>query len=199
MEERKKINWLLILQGWAMLWVVIGHSGPTGNLSEYPNYALVIHNTAYTFHMELFITISGFLFYLTRLSSEKWSYWAIIKEKLERFGIPFVVFTLLCLILKTVFADSVDRATSFSIGEFVNAILYPYNGPMREFWFLATILWFFALAPLWKFLIREKWLSVLALIGLAFLNIYHPTTEFLSINKASYHAFFFFLGSPSAA
>lgn len=25
-KVRRKINWLLILQGWAMLWVVIGHA-----------------------------------------------------------------------------------------------------------------------------------------------------------------------------
>ena len=145
MAEKKKINWLLILQGWAMLWVVIGHLGPTASFDEYPGYAMFLWNTAYSFHMSLFIAISGFLFYLTRLDNDKWTYWATLKEKLVRFGIPFVVFTLVALVLKSVFAGSVDRATTLSVGEFVNAILYPYNGPMREFWFLATIMWYFAL------------------------------------------------------
>ncbi len=198
MAERQKINWLLILQGWAMLWVVIGHSGPSATFDDYPTYATFLWDTAYSFHMSLFIAISGFLFYLTRLDNEKWSYCATLKEKLVRFGIPFVVFTLVALIMKSVFSGSVDRATSLSIKELINAILYPYNGPMREFWFLATIMWYFAFFPLWRFLIRYEWLSYVALLGLAILCIWHPITDFLAIRHVCQYAFFFYGGIISA-
>lgn len=194
MAERQKINWLLILQGWAMLWVVLGHSGPSATFDDYPAYATFIWDTAYSFHMPLFIAISGFLFYLTRLDSEHWTYWATLKEKLVRFGIPFVVFTFVALIMKYVFAGSVDRATTLSVGELVNAILYPYNGPMREFWFLATIMWFFALYPVWKIVLHHQWLSLLMLIGLTVLKFWHPGTQFLAINHVCQHAFFFYGG-----
>lgn len=63
---KKKINWLLILQGWAMLWVVIGHSPLS--LDNMPPYVEVLHKIAYSFHMPLFIAISGYLFQLTKLS-----------------------------------------------------------------------------------------------------------------------------------
>lgn len=190
----QKINWLLILQGWAMLWVVLGHSGPTSSLEDYPKYAKFLWDTAYSFHMSLFIAISGFLFFLTRLDSEHWKYLATLKEKLIRFGIPFVVFTFVALIMKYVFASSVDRATTLSVGEFVNAILYPYNGPMREFWFLATIMWFFALYPVWKCVLHYKWLSLMTLVGLAVLRVWHPSTHFLAINHVCQYAFFFYGG-----
>lgn len=67
MAEKKKINWLLILQGWAMLWVVVGHSfiGQTG---ERPVYVDRLFDFAYSFHMPLFMLVSGWLFFLTRLS-----------------------------------------------------------------------------------------------------------------------------------
>ena len=64
--EKKKINWLLILQGWAMLWVVIGHS-PL-NMDSMPKIVELAYNFAYSFHMPLFILVSGYLFQLTRLS-----------------------------------------------------------------------------------------------------------------------------------
>ena len=66
MAEKKKINWLLILQGWAMLWVVIGHStlGVPGAGLAWDN---ALYHFAYSFHMPLFMLVSGWLVYLTRL------------------------------------------------------------------------------------------------------------------------------------
>ena len=177
-----------------MMWVVIGHAGPTGDLSEYPPYALFIYNFAYSFHMRLFVTISGFLFFLTRLDRDEWNYVTTIKDKLVRFGIPFMVFTLFGIVLKSLFSGSVERSTSVSIGELVNAVLYPYNGPMREFWFIATIMWYFALFPFWKFVIRSKLLSICTLGGLALLSIWHPNIDLFAINHVCIYAFFFFSG-----
>lgn len=194
MATTNKINWLLILQGWAMLWVVIGHSGPSATFDDYPTYAVFIWNTAYSFHMSLFISISGFLFYFTRLDSDKWTYWATLKEKIVRFGIPFVVFTFIALVLKNVFASSVDRATTLSLSELINAILYPYNGPMREFWFLATIMWYFALFPLWKIAFKNRWMSIITFVGLLVISIWSPDSDFLALRHVSQYAFFFYIG-----
>ena len=190
----RRINWLLILQGWAMLWVVIGHSGPSATLDNYPAYATHIRDVAYSFHMYLFVTISGFLFFLTRLDNKRWSYWDVIKDKLVRFGIPFVVFTIVALVLKSVFASSVDRATTLSLKEFVNAIVFPYNGPMREFWFLATIMWYFAIFPLWRIVLKNQLLSTLLLIGLTMLSIWYPNSDLLAIRHVCQYAFFFYAG-----
>lgn len=66
----KKINWLLILQGWAMLWVVIGHSF-LGVFKEGPAWENALCTFAYSFHMPLFMLVSGWLFYLTRLKLNK--------------------------------------------------------------------------------------------------------------------------------
>ena len=65
---KKKISWLLILQGWAMLWVVIGHS-PLIMDDSMPTFAKILYEIAYSFHMPLFILVSGYLFYMTRLTS----------------------------------------------------------------------------------------------------------------------------------
>lgn len=193
-EDRRKINWLLILQGWAMLWVVIGHSGPSPTLEDYPKYALTLWHFAYSFHMPLFIMISGFLFFLTRIDNKKWTYWAMMKEKFIRFGIPFVVFTLIGMMLKTIFSESVDRGTTFSFHEFTNAILYPYNGPMREFWFIATIMWLFSFFPIWKIVLMRNWSIITTLICLVFINIWHPSTDFLAIRSLCNMAIYFFIG-----
>ena len=190
----KKIEWLLILQGWAMLWVVIGHAGPANHVEEFPSYALALWNFAYSFHMPLFIMISGFLFYLTRINSSKWTYLPMIKEKLIRFGIPFVVWTLFAMIIKSVFSSEVERATTISIGEFINAILYPYNGPMREFWFLGVIIWMFVLYPIWKLLLINVYIIFFTSLLLVLFYFYSLSTDFLALNHVSKHISHFWWG-----
>lgn len=177
-----------------MLWVVIGHAGPSPSLDDYPTYALFLHDFAYSFHMPLFIAISGFLFYLTRLDSDKWTYVTTMKEKLVRFGIPFLVFTFVALLLKSAFSGAVDRGTSLSINEYIKAILVPYDGPMREFWFLAAIMWFFALYPLWKFATKNKWVALLLLVLLLLMAVWYPKTNFLAIQSVCTKAIYFYLG-----
>ena len=51
-----------------MLWVVIGHA-PLGEPGGGPTWENVLYNFAYSFHMPLFMLVSGWLFYLTRLRS----------------------------------------------------------------------------------------------------------------------------------
>lgn len=198
MRKNNRIIWLLILQGWAMLWVVIGHAGPANNIEEFPPFAQVLWNFAYSFHMPLFIMISGFLFYLTRINSPKWTYWPMMKEKMIRFGIPFVVWTLFAMIIKSVFSSDVERPTTISFSEFFNAILYPYNGPMREFWFLGVIIWMFALFPIWKILLRNTISIVLTSFFLVAFYFNSPNTDFLALNHVSVHASYFWWGLLAA-
>lgn len=198
MGKQDKIVWLLILQGWAMLWVVIGHAGPANSIEEFPPFAQVLWNFAYSFHMPLFIMISGFLFYLTRINSSKWSYWPMMKEKMIRFGIPFVVWTIFAMVLKSVFSSDVERPTTISFSEFFNAILYPYNGPMREFWFLGVIIWMFALFAIWKILLRNTISIVLTSLFLVAFYFNSPNTDFLALNHVSVHASYFWWGLLAA-
>ena len=72
MAEKKKIEWLSILQGFSMLLVVIGHVSLT-NVPRDPTtpVATCIERVIYSFHMPLFIFISGWLFYYTCLRKKK--------------------------------------------------------------------------------------------------------------------------------
>ena len=180
-----------------MLWVVIGHAGPCNDLADYPGYGLALYNFAYSFHMALFMFVSGYLFYLTRISedvSKKWPYGKMILEKLERFGIPFVIFTLIGMVIKSVFASQVDRASALTLSEFINAILYPYNGPVREFWFLGALFWMFVLAPLWKITLKNKYIALATFAFLIGFSLVDVGTDFLAIRSACSRMCYFYGG-----
>lgn len=191
--RKEKINWLLILQGWTMLWVVIGHS-PLGEPGEGPVWENFLYSTAYSFHMALFMVISGFLFYRTRIAAEGWSYTRMLKDKALRLLLPMAVFTLFAFALKLLFPDEVSRESSLSAGALLEAFICPYNGPLREMWFIMSLMWMFALMPLWHAILSNVYVTALAFLALVALHYFHPDTEILNIGRTLKYAIWFFLG-----
>ena len=198
MSKKNKINWLLILQGMTMLLVVIGHAGVWDTQEEMPRNIYLIYKTIYSFHMSLFIFISGYLFYLTRLSpmaSQKWGgYVDIMKDKLIRLGIPFLVFTIIGMVVKHYFASNVVRPTELSMGELVHAILYPAEGPLAEMYFIAVILTMFAISPVLKWSLTKVYYWVPMLAVLIVIKHIGPQEEFLNIRSTAFYALYFYIG-----
>lgn len=211
---KKKINWLLILQGWAMLWVVIGHSF-IGNYKEGPEWETLLCNIAYSFHMPLFMLVSGWLFYMTRLKAyalisyrrggqlsvnsaelkgNSWTYSRIIKDKSLRLLLPGLVFSIVALVLKVAFSGEMARQVGLSVNDVVHSYLYPYDNPMRELWFIATLFAFFLFTPLWKWLVDNKWLEWGGIVALLVLHFIHPETTLLCIDRICRFAIWFYFG-----
>ncbi|MBO4571335.1 MAG: acyltransferase [Bacteroidales bacterium] len=191
--RKEKINWLSILQGWTMLWVVIGHA-PLGEPGEGPVWENFLYHTAYSFHMALFMVISGFLFYRTRIAAEGWSYPKMLKDKAMRLLLPMAVFTLAAFALKILFPAEVSRDSSLSLGALLEAFICPYNGPLREMWFIMSLMWMFALMPLWRTILSNRYVTALSFLVIAALHYFHPDTEILNIGRTLKYAVWFFLG-----
>lgn len=198
MTEKKKINWLLILQGWAMLWVVIGHSY-LGEMFNGPYLENLFIQFAYSFHMPLFIMISGYLFYMTRIAKTTKAegvntYASIIWDKFKRLLIPGFVFSILAFIVKFIFAGEVSRQVSVSASDIAHMYLYPLDNPLRELWFIAVLMWLFVVYPLWKFTLHKKWTAILTLVILAVLHFINIDVELLCIGRACKYAVWFYAG-----
>lgn len=190
-----------------MLWVVLGHSF-IGNYKEGPEWETSLCEIAYSFHMPLFMLVSGWLFYLTRLklyalipyrrggqiSVNSWTYWRIIKDKSLRLLLPGLVFSLVALALKVAFPGEMTRQVGLSINDVVHSYLYPYDNPMRELWFIATLFAFFLLTPLWKWLVSNKRLEWGGIFALLVLHFIYPETTLLCIDRICGFAIWFYLG-----
>lgn len=115
MKEKAKINWLSILQAWAMLWVVIGHASLSKEIK--PEWDTNFVTVAYMFHMQLFVLVSGYLFRLTRLNDlKKWTYGKILNDKVIRLGVPGLFFSLVALVLKSIFPGEMNRQVASYLG-----------------------------------------------------------------------------------
>lgn len=187
-----KINWIVILQGWAILWVVIGHAPllPVGDAN--PLYVNILYKIAYSFHMPLFVFVSGYLFHLTRMERPM-PYARMLADKLARLGIPFIAFTLVAMVFKSLFSADMARPATISVREFANAILFPGDGPLSELWFVATLMWYFALRPLWQWTSNYPIVSACVLAAL-FCMPELPAGNLLCYQNALHYALFFYLG-----
>ena len=186
----KRINWLLILQGWAMLWVVTGHA-PLGEPCTGPLWETMLYRFAYSFHMPLFMLVSGWLFYRTRIS---WHYGAVLRDKALRILLPGLVFSLVAYALKIAFPGEMERQVSLSVADIARSYLFPYDNPLRELWFLIALFWMFALLPLWRVTLRCKWgmwLTVALLVALWFFPL---RSGLLCLDRVCTHAIWFYLG-----
>lgn len=197
-----KLSWLLMLQAWTMLWVVIGHS-PLQHLDLFSGIdsmsevvSDVLYRFAYSFHMPLFVMISGYLFYMTRIGREGFTWSKVVRDKLVRLGIPYIVFITLALVLKLCLPGDVDRTIELTPWGIISGYIYPYYGPLREMWFIGAIMIYFCLFPIYKYLLRDKWVSA-AVLAVAFFLTFIPQQEmsyFMGFAHAVHNFFFFFLG-----
>lgn len=173
-----KVLWLSIIQGWAILLVVIGHVnafdyGP-GAGTMYPASEW-IHRFCYAFHMPLFMFVSGGLLYLTRISRD-WSVSALYRDKLRRLLLPYVIFTVIGFLIKIPFGSVTKSGLDISAAGFVSALFDPASGPLKELWFLGTLMWLMLMYPLYRALLHTVWgeMLLLAMTLLPFVLDIHP-------------------------
>lgn len=188
-----------------MLWVVIGHSplSVTAFASVFDvdchECALFLKKIAYSFHMPLFIMISGYLFYITRVNKGA-SYKKTLIDKFKRLGIPYLFFTVFAFFLK-VYVGGVERPVTLSLKSFLSAFVWPFEGPLQEMWFVAVILLYFSLLEVYRRILKNNWLSALCLCcagGLFFIPV-NNMSGVLAFNRAVHFFIFFFLGLLIAA
>lgn len=99
--------------------------------------------------------------------------------------------------MKVLFPGDMARPASFSIQEFIHAILYPREGPLLEMLFVAVIMWMFILAPYWRICFKSKTLSTVTLIGLFALHLgadYLHLGTFLGLKDTARLGVYFYLG-----
>lgn len=171
-QKKKRDVSLDIAKGILIFLVVWGHSIQFGFGYEYGEAGKYWHDyvyrAIYTFHMPLFMAISGYLFYY----SNKKSFKDVITSRLKSIGIPYLNY---CTITVLLFAPLMRIGG----GKF---ILDTYaNG----YWFLTSVLLNSLVVSMIKLLSRDKWTITTLLLaintGLFFINdkIIYNTHNFM--------------------
>lgn len=195
MKRTQKIEWLSILQGWSMLLVVLGHITLTNTFND-PQYptATLIEKIIYSFHMPLFIFISGYLFYSTKLKKGI-KYQLVIKDKAIRLGIPFLFFTILTLIPKIVFAPLMKRPIPMDWNYLIDVFILFKTNPLLEMWFIITLFILMLLYPIYKLMLKQSITIIGGIIVFTIIHLFNPhNIDLFQLSNVMKMGIFFWLG-----
>lgn len=209
MNGKKHIVWIDDARTLTMLLVIIGHctytnlKTPYGGISYYDNlpsqsisliWKLLGTMVAfiYTFHMPLFMLLSGACFALT--INKFLRGYDLIQNKAKRLLIPFLYTSLLVSIpLKYIsgyYINSVNVLKDIVFGQ----LLLMGNSHL---WFVFSLFWIFLISYiLYKFKLTEKRFFLLFLFGISLFATFvnNKGYEFMGVVAAMKHLFYFFLG-----
>lgn len=131
------IKFIAYLQIIGIILVVAGHS-----LHEYPDghngTQTLFYKAVYSFHMPLFLFVSGLLLvYSTRIcESAKYSFGKFAINKIKRLLLPYAVLTTITFVPRAMMSGMADDVIQLSLPTFFRAFLYVESMPIPYFWYL---------------------------------------------------------------
>lgn len=196
----KQQNLLIsFLQVFGIILVVVGHS-----FYQHENFFL--YEWIYSFHMPLFIFISGYLLKHgldkkavllsdIRLGGKN----GFVVKKIKRLLVPYVMISTLAYFPKILLSQFAFRSIEASWESWGRMLLYPWDNVIIFFWFLPTLFLIFMIVFLGGKLIKKWHLSLsfeFILLILLLLHLFNPchNIDLLNFNGVVSYLFYFALG-----
>lgn len=193
-RERARLTWLDSLKGFAILCVVAGHvvygyikagAYPDSAASEFSLLQFFA-----SFHMPLFILISGFIYSMVYFDAAGQPKMGKLKVQLLDIAAIYVIFSALLVLFKVICAKYVNTQMSFS------DLLFIWRTPVPPYWYLYALAVFYLIGiPLLKSG-RRSWLfvglAVSAALGFASRSL--ALTPDFAMNSIAFLLVFFILG-----
>lgn len=194
MTKRNSI--VSFLQAWGIILVVLGHCDYGASIPP------IWHTWIYTFHMPLFMFISGFLLrYTGEVHNTSFVQMTastrFIKKKATRLLIPYIAISTIAFIPKILLSQFAARPITFSFHEYIHMLIYPWDNVIQFFWFLPTLFLIFCIASiLGKYVRRLKVPVWGCLASSLILYLFNPVTHItiLNIGGVVNYLFYFSLG-----
>lgn len=128
-------------RAFAIILVVAGHWNPEPR----PEWWIACFNIIYSFHMPLFLAISGYLYMHTR---KQCSYFKFLRNKFKRLLIPYFFASLIIITLKLATQSNIYVEHPVTIHTYIEILYYPSAGYFL--WFMWALWWMFVIIPWFK-------------------------------------------------
>lgn len=162
-KNRKKEVWVSDIKIFACILVVLGHFLQSMIESGiYPDWHVFdwFLKSIYSFHVPLFFICSGFLYQKTVKMKTIKDWKRNVFKKAIALGIPYMVFSSVTWVLKTVFAENVNS----QVGSLVDSLLFH---PISPYWYLYTLFFLFFFIPV----IKDNYSILLIAAGMKILHV----------------------------
>lgn len=183
--KKERLVILDIMQGIAMLLVIIGHH----LLDFMPKAYSSIHYYLYTFHMPLFIFISGFL--ISYSYKEGIGYSKYVKKRFIKFFIPyFIIGVIVTILYHFMYGEDIFK-------NILNLIISPKESPTTFLWYIYLLFFFYALYPIVHKTLQNSIIYYLLGFGII-LYIFPFKTSILCLDYFTSYLIFYLMGCLSA-
>lgn len=172
------------MQGIAMLLVVLGH-----HLFPFmPEWYRRMYYWIYTFHMPLFIFISGFLVrYSYKGVHSMAEYRSYVGRRFRKFALPYIIVGVACALLAWNFGDVGILADNL-----LHLFIAPKLGEARFLWYLYLLFIFYCIAPL---IFNAKNMTRWCIAGMAFyFSVFYVPSNYLCADYMTRYFVFFMFG-----
>lgn len=187
-QPKRRLLIIDLMQGIAMLWVVVGHH----LLAFMPPVYGSIHYYIYSFHMPFFIFISSFLI---AYSYKSQAYSTYTYRKFHKFFIPYVLIGVVVTLL-----SAMQKGWNTVSMNLLDLLVSPKQSDATFLWYIYLLFFLYALYPL-CFKIRMKYkgyfeLLMLLVSGYFYLN--PVSTPIFCLDYLTGYLLFYILGIMAA-
>ncbi len=181
------------LQVFGICLVVLGHAFPTDG------HELPLYRWIYSFHMPLWIFLSGYLLQYTAPGGAiaNIRFGPFVRKKSLRLLLPYVAISSLAFLPKVWLSAWAVKPVEATWGDYVGMLLYPARNVIVYYWFLPTIFLLLTGTVLAAKGVRRWRMPMWGWLAAALaLSVYNPLSEvgLLNLNGVARGAFFFLLG-----
>ena len=198
MAKKTQIYWITLLQAIGIIIVVIYHIQLIDKATGANHtFCSMISHPLIPIMMPLIFFISGGLLYISRIQN-KYSIFALYKDKFIRLLLPFAFFITFYFLLKAALNGLVKTPVDISINFYIESFYLFYKHPSGHLWYLATLMTLMLFYPVYVFACRNKF-AIFSLLAFAFIMYYCDLHVFFAhnyFNLANLNKYFiyFYLG-----
>lgn len=185
---KNKIEFIAVARCIGILLVVFGHSYP---FDVYISPSLwKIKDFIYTFHMPLFLFLSGYLLtYSKRLAG------SYISRRSVRLLVPYFALSIIAFVPKVLVQQFLNDSVEFSVWYLIKTELIPRDNVWGHFWYIPVVFALCCFGVLILKLMRSRRTFGWALLIVSWLLLFLPqTTDWFSLEDLRKTAFYFVLG-----
>lgn len=149
------------LKGYACFLVLLGHVIMGIRLAgiDIPEFFWGMEKFIWSFHVALFLFLSGVVYKMTGEWKGKQSKWKFILYKLYTLGIPYIVFSVVYILINSLVGES---NTGFAVSD----ILYIWKTPVAQYWFLYALFFLFCIWTAFSGILKNWQITlIVVLIG----------------------------------
>ncbi|MBR2555310.1 MAG: acyltransferase [Aeriscardovia sp.] len=189
-QNGKRIPYIDALKGLAILCVVLGHVANGQLMNPFTQTAyFFVYNIIHTFHMVLFVLLSGEVFYHAYCKeTSKGGQKGRIGIQIARLSILYFLWSLILGIFRMFFAEAVNTPASWS-----DILLIPVK-PIKLYWYLFVLVIFYLFFGIFRLAKANIWIVLSVTFLLSIGSYFLPYGLYFDLKRVLCYAFFFFAG-----